>query len=74
MTRSRKKSGEEQLGWQVGKPLHILFPLRQDKPICHHDPAKELMTKAGLMTPGLVALWFQLGSLRPPWKPSLALG
>lgn len=79
MIRFRKKSGDEQLGWQVGNPPlprapHILFQLRQDKLFCHHDPAKELMTKARLMIPGPTALWFHLGSLRPPWKPSLALG
>lgn len=53
---------------------YILFQLRRDKPFCHHDPAKKLTTKARLMAPGLAALWFQLGSLRPPWKLSLVLG
>lgn len=53
---------------------HILFQLRRDKPFCHHDPAKKLMTKARLMAPGPAALWFQLGSLRLPWKLSLVLG
>lgn len=53
---------------------HILFQLRWDKPFCHHDPAKKLMTKSRLIAPGPAALWFQLGSLRSPWKLSLVLG
>ena len=66
----------ELAGQQIPPPCapYILFQLRRDKPFCHHDPAKKLTTKARLMAPGLAALWFQLGSLKPPWKLSLVLG
>ena len=51
----------------------ILSQLWRDKQFYHHDPAKELMTKARLMALGPATLWFQLGSVRPPRKPSFAL-
>lgn len=61
-----------QRGW-MGRsaPPLILSQMWRDKQFYHHDPAKELMTKARLMALGPAALQFQLGSLRPPHKPSL---
>lgn len=61
-------------GW-AGRsaPTPILSQLWRDKQFYHHGPAKELMTKARLMALGPAILQFQLGSLRAPRKPSLAL-
>lgn len=74
----RIQGGEWRAAGQAGQlltpPPPCSVPAEAGQAVLPCDPATEPMTKPRLMAPCRTALWFQLGSLRPLWKPSLVLG